>query len=91
MVAAIRTTFGNAMVKGDLLADFAVNAVRIKMVFEPFQTDIIVGKLPLKILDRVLGKLRGFRFHALTLPQSYLLSRDNYERNNPAQLSLRLG
>jgi len=78
IVAAIGTAFRDAMVRRDLLAIFASNPIRVQMVFQPFQTNVIVGKLSLKILDRILWELRGLRFHTPTLSQFHLPSRDNY-------------
>src|SRR5687768_8175093 len=67
-LAGIATTRSNAVMRRNLIALFAMDAVGVKVVFQPFQTGVIGRKLFAKIFDRVFRQLRFNCLRHMRLP-----------------------
>lgn len=60
-VAAIGGTALDPVMFGDAIADLTVDALRVQVVLQPFETRGVVGEVPFEVAERV-------SFHASTLP-----------------------
>jgi hypothetical protein len=61
-LAGVRLARGYFVMLGDRVARFAKDAVRVKIVLQPFKASVVSREIFLEILEGVTGHLRAFDF-----------------------------